>query len=177
MQPDPFIQDPGRPNIDHQAPLDVRFQALAPTLKRYQGQQDALIEILHRAQAFFGYLDPDLLHYVAHSLRLPLSRVYGVATFYHLFSLEPKGAHTCIVCTGTACYVEGAGQALAAVEQWAGIQADQTTDDQAFSLLTARCLGTCGNALVTVFDGQIAGHQTPESVLQTVQGWLSHESR
>ena len=81
---------------------------LDATIKRYQYQQDALIEILHRAPELFGYLEMDVLLYIAHSLKLPPSRVYGVATFYHLFSLAPSGVHTCVVCTGTACYVKGA---------------------------------------------------------------------
>lgn len=83
---------------------DKRFKILDATMKRHQYQQDALIEVLHKAQELFGYLENDLLHYIAQSLKLAPSRVYGVATFYHLFSLAPKGAHTCVVCTGTACY-------------------------------------------------------------------------
>ncbi|MDB9482951.1 NAD(P)H-dependent oxidoreductase subunit E, partial [Dolichospermum circinale CS-537/05] len=83
---------------------DKRLKILDATIKRHQYQQDALIEILHRASELFGYLEADLLLYISHSLKLPPSRVYGVATFYHLFSLAPKGVHKCVVCTGTACY-------------------------------------------------------------------------
>src|SRR5919108_1053330 len=84
---------------------DNRFKLLEATMKRHQYQPDALIEVLHKAQELFGYLSTDLLLYVAHSLKLPPSRAYGVATFYHFFSLAPKGEHTCAVCLGTACYV------------------------------------------------------------------------
>src|SRR5215831_18032455 len=94
---------------------DKRFKLLEVAMKRHQFHQDTLIEVLHTAQGLFGYLEPSLLHYVAHHLKLPLSRVYGVATFYHFFTLKPKGKHTCVVCTGTACYVKGADQLLAAV--------------------------------------------------------------
>jgi bidirectional [NiFe] hydrogenase diaphorase subunit len=94
---------------------DPRFEQLEVAMKRHQYRQDALIEVLHAAQRLFGFLEPNLLHFVAHCLKLPLSRVYGVATFYHLFTLTPRGRHTCVVCTGTACYVEGADKLLAAV--------------------------------------------------------------
>ena len=103
---------------------DKRLKMLDATIKRHQYQQDALIEILHRACELFGYLELDLLLYIAHSLKLPPSRVYGVATFYPLFSLAPKGVHNCVVCTGTACYVKGAQTILTNVEQFTQIHAD-----------------------------------------------------
>src|SRR5262245_22002954 len=86
-------------------------------MKRHRYAPDALIEVLHTAQELFGYLGDDILYYVAHGLKLPPSRVYGVATFYHLFSLVSKGSHTCVVCTGTACYVKGANALLGAIER------------------------------------------------------------
>jgi bidirectional [NiFe] hydrogenase diaphorase subunit len=154
---------------------DKRFQMLDATMKRHQYQQDALIEILHKAQELFGYLENDLLLYVAHSLKLPPSRVYGVATFYHLFSLAPKGRHRCVVCTGTACYVKGAAALLAAVEQSAQIHVGETTADNQLSLSVARCLGACGIAPAVVFDGTVCGHQTPELVGDRVKEYLGKE--
>ena len=154
---------------------DKRFQMLDATMKRHQYQQDALIEILHKAQELFGYLENDLLLYVAHSLKLPPSRVYGVATFYHLFSLAPKGIHRCVVCTGTACYVKGAAALLAAVEQSAQIHAGETTSDNQLSLSIARCLGACGIAPAVVFDGTVCGHQTPELVGDRLKEYLGKE--
>ena len=91
---------------------DKRFKILDVTLKRYQFQHDALIEVLHKAQDLFGFLELDVLLYVARGLKLPTSRVYGVATFYHLFTLKPQGEHTCVVCMGTACFVKGADRLL-----------------------------------------------------------------
>jgi bidirectional [NiFe] hydrogenase diaphorase subunit len=85
-------------------------------MKKFQFRQDALIEVLHKAQELFGYLEDDLLLFVAYKLKLPPSRVYGVATFYHFFTLKPQGKHTCVVCLGTACYVKGADKVLAAIE-------------------------------------------------------------
>ncbi len=155
---------------------DKRLKMLEATIKRYQYQQDALIEILHKAQELFGYLDNDVLIYVAHNLKLPPSRVYGVATFYHLFSLAPSGVHTCVVCTGTACYVKGAQAILANVEKSTRIHAGETSADGQISLLTARCLGACGIAPAVVFDGTVLGNQTPESVCDRIKGWLQDGS-
>ncbi|MGA7934087.1 MAG: bidirectional hydrogenase complex protein HoxE [Kovacikia sp.] len=155
---------------------DQRLKLLDATIKRHQYQQDALIEILHRAQELFGYLEADLLLYIAHSLKLPPSRVYGVATFYHLFSLTPKGIHRCVVCTGTACYVKGAMTVVATVEQCANIQVGETTTDQQLSLSTTRCLGVCGIAPVVEFDDTVYGHQTPELVRDRVKEYFGHES-
>ena len=113
-----------------------------------------------------------ILHFVAHHLKLPPSRVYGVATFYHLFTLTPRGRHTCIVCTGTACYVKGADKLLAAVSQAAGVESGQTTADGELTLRTVRCLEPCGIAPVAVLDGTVHGHETPEKLLEQVKGWL-----
>ncbi|MBD2308774.1 bidirectional hydrogenase complex protein HoxE [Chroococcidiopsis sp. FACHB-1243] len=163
---------PDRATVTTHPSGDKRFKLLDVTIKRYQARQDALIEILHKAQELFGYLEDDVLLYVSRSLKLPPSRVYGVATFYHLFSLAPQGVHTCTVCTGTACYVKGAAQILAAVEQNVKIRAGETTADKQLSLLTARCLGACGIAPAVVFDGTVCGHQTAESTCDRLKEWL-----
>lgn len=143
---------------------DKRLKVLEATMKRHQYQPDALIEVLHKAQELFGYLELDLLQHIAHSLKLPPSHVYGVATFYHFFALKPAGAHTCVICMGTACYVKGATSLLNTVEQMAKIQAGETTSDGQLSLSTARCLGACGSAPAAVLDGEVMGDQTPESL-------------
>ncbi|HNQ87500.1 MAG TPA: bidirectional hydrogenase complex protein HoxE [Verrucomicrobiota bacterium] len=150
---------------------DKRLKILDVFIKRHQHKQDTLIEVLHKAQELFGYLDNPLLVYIAQQLRLPPSRVYGVATFYHLFTLKPKGEHTCVVCMGTACYVKGADRVLAAIEQHAGIKPGETTPDGRMSLITARCIGTCGIAPAVVYDGTVTAHQTPETALEHVKGW------
>lgn len=152
---------------------DLRFEQLESTMKRHQYRQDALIEVLHAAQKLFGFLEPSLLYFVAHKLKLPPSRVFGVAAFYHLFTLEPRGRHTCIVCTGTACYVKGANRLLAAVSRVAAIEPGQTTPDGELTLRTVRCLEPCGIAPVAVLDGTVHGRQTAETLLEQVKGWLS----
>jgi bidirectional [NiFe] hydrogenase diaphorase subunit len=118
-------------------------------------------------------LEEDVLIYIARGLKLPLSRVYGVATFYHLFSLKPGGAHTCVVCLGTACYVKGSGEVLSALEKHAGISQGETTPDGQLSVMTARCIGACGIAPAVVFDGTVAGKVTPEEAIAKVGAWLN----
>lgn len=144
---------------------DKRFKILDITMKRNHYRQDALIEVLHKAQESFGFLELDVLEHVARSLKLPLSRVYGVATFYHLFSLKPSGKHSCIVCTGTACYVKGSGKLVEAISEKLGIQVGETTPDGQVSLSTARCIGACGIAPAVVFDGEVKGKLDTDAVL------------
>jgi len=162
------------PTILEHASGDKRFKILEVHMKKHQFKHDALIEVLHKAQELFGYLEDDLLIFIAYKLKLPPSRVYGVATFYHFFTLKPKGKHTCVVCMGTACYVKGADKVLAAIEEKARIKAGETTADNQMSLLTARCIGACGIAPAVVYDGTVTPRQTPESALQQVKGWISN---
>ena len=155
---------------------DKRLKILETQMKRHQYRQDALIEVLHKAQELFGYLDDELLTVVAQRLKLPPSRVYGVATFYNLFTLKPPGEHTCVVCMGTACYVRGADNVLAALEKNLGIKSGETTPDRKVSVLTARCIGACGLAPAVVYDGHVAARQSPEEALRVVSGWRKHAS-
>jgi len=150
---------------------DRRFKTLDMTMKRLQYRGDALIEVLHKAQEAFGYLEEDVLIYIARGLKLPLSRVYGVATFYHLFSLKPSGAHTCVVCLGTACYVKGSNKVLEILATELGIEVGQTTPDDKVSLMAARCIGACGIAPAVVFDGAVAGKVEPEAALAKIKEW------
>lgn len=168
------ITNNSSPKIKAHPSGDKRFRLLTATMKRYQYAPNALIEVLHQAQELFGYLEEDLLLYIAHSLKLPPSQVYGVATFYHFFSLKQKGAHTCVVCMGTACYVKGAANLLTTLEQKHQIKAGETTVNGQLSLVTARCLGACGIAPAVVFDDKVEGHQTPESVISRVEECLNH---
>lgn len=152
---------------------DSRFKVVDRTLKRCRYEQDALIEVLHTAQEAFGHLDEDLLIYVARQLKLAPSWVYGVATFYHFFSLEPKGEHTCTVCMGTACYVKRAAEIVSLLEHEFGIKTGETTADGKFTLSEARCLGSCGLAPVLIVDGEVLGRETPESTLEKVKALVN----
>ena len=153
---------------------DKRLKVLEVAMKRHQFRQDSLIEVLHTAQELFGYLESELLYFVARRLKLPPSRVFGVATFYHFFTLKPQGRHACVVCTGTACYVKGASGLLAVVNEEAHIKPGETTADGEISLLTARCLGACGNAPVAVVDGVVRSRLTPEALRTQLNDWMPH---
>jgi bidirectional [NiFe] hydrogenase diaphorase subunit len=155
---------------------DKRWRIVDATMRRLGNESHALIEALHTVQESFGYLDTDSLRYVANSLRVPLSQAYGVATFYHFFSLKPPGAHTCVVCTGTACYIKGASKLLQTIERKFRIRPGETTEDGQLSLVTARCLGSCGLAPVAVFDQQISGMMTPESLLAKLGRLEKHDA-
>lgn len=152
---------------------DKRFKILEAHMKKFQFRHDALIEILHKAQELFGYLEDDLLLFISCKLKLPASRVYGVATFYHFFTLKPQGAHTCVVCMGTACYVKGANKVLAAIQEDLKVKPGETTADGQLSLLTARCIGACGIAPAVVYDGTVTPRQTAESALKQVRKWVT----
>lgn len=147
---------------------DERYLAIDRTMKRFKYEQDALLEVLNTAQESMGYLSEDLLIYISQQLQVPRSQVYGVATFYHMFTFEPLGEHNCIICTGTACHVKGSNRIVQALTEEFEIGAGETTSDGLFSLTTARCLGSCGLAPVIVMDGAVHGKETPESVKQQV---------
>jgi len=148
---------------------DKRWRIVDTRMRRLGERPEALIEVLHSVQEAFGYLDTDALAYVGASLRVPPSRVYGVATFYSFFTLKPQGAHTCVVCTGTACYINGASGIVAAVRREFGIKPGETTADDKLSLLTARCLGSCSVAPAMILDGEVHGKLRPDGVVARLE--------
>jgi bidirectional [NiFe] hydrogenase diaphorase subunit len=133
---------------------DNRQKLLERAMSRHQYSGSALIEVLHTAQELFGHLSPQLLSEIARKLRLPPSRVLGVATFYHFFSLQPKGEHSFIVCLGTACYVAGALGLVETLERRCA-KAGHTSADSKVTVQTARCIGSCGLAPAVIYDGTI----------------------
>lgn len=155
---------------------DKRWRIVQATMRRNGHSRDALIETLHTVQESFGFLDLDSLRFVAESLRVPLSQVYGVSTFYHLFSLKPAGKHTCVMCTGTACYIKGASNMLTDIEQNYAVHPGETSADGNLSLLTARCLGSCGLAPVAVFDGEVVGKLTATEATERLQRWSDNDA-
>lgn len=151
--------------------FDPRYRELDEAMGRQGRQPDGLIEVLHVAQRRFGHLPLDVLAYVARGLATPLSRVYGVATFYHFFSLTPPGRHRVTVCTGTACYVKRADDVLAAVERATGVRAGTTRSDGVVSVDAVRCLGPCNQAPVVVLDGDITGARNIDEIVARVRQW------
>ncbi|EGV19541.1 bidirectional hydrogenase complex protein HoxE [Thiocapsa marina] len=148
---------------------DKRWKLVNATMRRNGYAGHALIETLHSVQDAFGFLDEGSLRFVAASLDLPLSKVYGVATFYHLFALKPKGRHACVVCTGTACYIKGAGGLVERLQERYDINPGETTEDDRLSLLTARCVGACGLAPAIVIDGDVLGKLDSESLIAKLE--------
>lgn len=152
-------------------PTDKRLKLLDVAIRKQHGRPDTLIAILHKAQELYGFLDTPVLWHVARALRLPPSRVYGVATFYHLFTLKPRGEHTCIICLGTACFVKGADRLKETAEQVGRVKTGQTTANGKLSLAVARCIGACGISPAVVLDGTTHGHVTPEQLAASLQEW------
>lgn len=155
--------------VRHAAPAaptdDKRWKIVETRMRRLGNRPDALIEALHSAQETFGFLDEPTLHYVGDTLAVPPSTVFGVATFYHNFTLKPQGEHTAVICLGTACYINGAGEILAAVNGELGVKPKGTTADGKLSLLTARCLGACSLAPACIVDGEVVGRVVPDELV------------
>lgn len=134
---------------------DLASRRIDQLIRRQKGQADSLIEVLHQVQEIHGYLPPEALEQVARGLRLPLSRVRGVASFYHLFRLNAPSAHRCAVCLGTACFVRGGADLAARLESRLGVRLDDSASGGEWALQHVSCLGACGQAPVLVVDGEL----------------------
>lgn len=150
---------------------DGRYRQLDDVMRRHHHRADGLIEVLHAGQRLFGYLPREVLAYVARGLSLPPSAVYGVATFYHFFSLTPAGAHTVTVCTGTACHMRRGTEILRALERATGVPVGHTGGDGAFSVAEARCFGPCSQAPIVVFDDEVTGEIDVVTALERIERW------
>ena len=124
----------------------------------------ALIPVMQKAQELFGYLSLETMELISERLDVPVAEIYGVATFYALFSLKPKGEYVISVCTGTACYVKGAQLVLDEVKKQLGIESGETTADGKFSIQDTRCLGCCGLAPVMVINNDVYGRLEPADI-------------
>ena len=143
---------------------------------RYREQQGALIPILQRAQAVYGYLPPEVLQLIADRLGISLSKVYGVATFYSQFYLERRGRHVLKLCDGTACHVKGTPILMTAVEEEYGVGPGETTEDGELTVEIVYCLGSCALAPVAVMDDQVMGRMRQEMLLRQVKKGLKSDS-
>lgn len=126
--------------------------------------EGVLIPVMQKAQELFGYLSLETMELISERLDVPVSEIYGVATFYALFSLTPKGEYVISVCTGTACYVKGAQLVLDEVKKQLGIESGETTPDGKFSIQDTRCLGCCGLAPVMVINNDVYGRLEPADI-------------
>ena len=144
--------------------IAAKTEELEAYIAENKDLEGGLIPVMQKAQELFGYLSFETMQLIADRLGVPVSEVYGVATFYALFSLNPKGDHVISVCTGTACYVKGAADVLNAVKSTLGIESGETTEDGKFSIQDTRCLGCCGLAPVMTINGEVYGRLTAADV-------------
>jgi bidirectional [NiFe] hydrogenase diaphorase subunit len=142
---------------------------LEKTMKEHNYQESALLEILHKAQEIYGYLDKDLLMDVSGSLNLPPSHVFGVATFYSLFKMKRPGEHVVTGCLGTACYVKEVEEIMQAIEREFHLKRGGSTPDGKLSLFLTRCIGACAMAPNIVVDEEVIGKATKEIVLEKIK--------
>ena len=145
-------------------------------VERYEGDTGMLIPMMQDLQAEYGYLPAEQLRAIAEELKVPLTRVYGVAMFYSSFRLAPKGAHEVTLCMGTVCHLKGAPRISEAICEEYGIEPGGTTSDRLFTLQAVNCVGACALAPVMIVDGKYYDGVTPESALE-ILGGLSPEEQ
>ncbi len=138
--------------------------ALKAAIAELKDTKGALMPIMQKAQEIYGYLPIEVQTMISDETGVPLEKIYGVATFYAQFSLQPKGDHQISVCLGTACYVKGSGKIYEKLQELLGISGGECTPDGKFSLDTCRCVGACGLAPVMMIDGEVYGRLTPDDV-------------
>ena len=149
---------------DHFKKLDQ----IAEVIAKYEAKRSNLIMVLHETQGIYGYLPYEVQKFVADKMKIPVSEVSGVVSFYSFFSTKPKGKHTLMVCMGTACYVRGGKKLLDGLQKHLHVDCDCTTDDGKFTLTKARCIGACGLAPAMMVDDTVYKAVNPsklESVL------------
>jgi len=151
-------------------PLDL--SRLDSVFKKHQGEEGALIPVLQEAQGIYGYLSQEVLATIAKRLHIPLSRVFGVITFYAQFYTTPRGRYTVRVCRGTACHVRGGKNVLKAVQQALGIGEGETTPDFKFTFETVACLGACALSPVLLVNKNYYGKLTPAKVEKVLKQYV-----
>jgi NADH-quinone oxidoreductase subunit E len=151
--------------------MDEETLDLAPlqeVLEEYKSKQGAVIPVLQKAQEIYGWLPEEVLKAVAEGMNVPLSKIYGVATFYAQFYLKRRGRHIVQQCDGTACHVRGAARIIEAVEKHLGIKAGETTPDYRVTYEVVYCLGSCGLAPVAMVDDKMVGQLVPEKMIEVL---------
>lgn len=142
----------------------AEFKQLKTYMDSIKDSQGVLMQTLHKAQEIFGYLPIEVQKFISKEMDIPLAEVYGVATFYTQFSIEPKGKHKIGVCLGTACYVKGSQLVLDKLAKELNIKVGSTTEDNLFTLEATRCLGCCGLAPVMMIDDEVYGKVDPKNI-------------
>lgn len=143
---------------------EENYRLLREVISDYEKNEDNLIQILHMAQAIFGFLPEEVQKFISEEMDLPLSKINGVISFYSFFSTQPKGRHTIQVCLGTACYVRGGKKVVEKIKELLDIDVKETTKDQKFSLEVMRCIGACGLAPAISIDGEVYKRVNPNKI-------------
>lgn len=141
---------------------DVDLSKIDPVLNQYKDVKGSLITILQHAQEEYGYLPLSVLEYISHVTGVKSAQIYGVATFYTQFRLNPIGENLIMLCQGTACHVNGSGAIEEAIVEELGIQEGETTEDNIFTLNNVACLGCCSLSPVMMINGETYGNLTPQ---------------
>jgi len=152
------------PDID-----EAMWTAIDDVIAANRGKPGSIITVLRESQAIAGYLPVELIDYISTCMNLPVSEVFGVASFYSLFSMKPRGRHTVRLCLGTACYVKGVKEALARITNTFQVEEGETTEDRRFSLEGVRCLGACGLAPVMVIGPDTYGDIRADKVIDILE--------
>lgn len=153
-------------------PAQEQLDEVYGIMDAHKGQPGSLIQVLHKVQNTVGYLPRELQSRVAETLDVPLSRVYGVVSFYSLFTIVPKGRHKISVCAGTACYVRGAKQLLNGLEEAIRVKPGETTGDGLFSLDVVRCVGACGLGPVVTVDNDVYARVHNSNLADILSGYI-----
>ena len=154
---------------------NVGFKELENYILTLEDKKSSLIIIIQKAQEIFGYIPEEVQEFIAEKLEVPVSKVYGVVSFYNFFSMEPKGKYPISVCTGTACYVRGAEKILEALQKELGLKLGGVTEDGLFSLDSLRCVGACGLAPVMLVGKDVHGKVKPEDVKKIIENYKNLE--
>lgn len=154
---------------------DGRIEQVKDIIQEFKTVKGGLIPALHEIQQVYGYLPEEALKVLSEGLNIPMTEIYGVASFYHLFSLEPKGKHIIRVCLGTACYVKGGQNLLNRLSQELNVEVGKTSSDGKFTLEATRCLGACGLAPVMTIDDKVYAKVTLEDVGRILYEYIEEE--
>lgn len=154
---------------------NIGFKELEAYITTFEDKKSSLIIILHKAQEIFGYIPEEVQEFIAQKIDVPVSKVYGVVSFYNFFSMEPKGKYPISVCTGTACYVRGAEKILEVLQKELGLKLGGVTEDGLFSLDSLRCVGACGLAPVMLIGKDVHGKVKPEDIKKIIEDYRKLE--
>ena len=152
---------------------DVNLALVEPVLEKYGSQKGAIIPILQKVQGLYGFLPRPVIDLISRRLKIPLSKIYGVATFYSQFYLERRGKHVLKICDGTACHVKGTPALISMIRNEYGLKPGETTPDYELTMEVVYCLGSCALAPVAVLDERVVGNLRQDQLSQVVKNRIN----